>query len=349
MDTQMVWQEMQKERGKRVFLFYGKEDYLWEEIIAGLKQKLLDPAFADLNYTVLDGKTAGLTQVLEMAVTLPFLDRYRLLVVRDVPYFQVDKKAKEKGKDQEDPEADAEETGSKSVNLNQLLQTQGLTTCVIFTAREVDKRLSAFKRISKEGMAAEFASPRVWEMPQLAKTWADKLGKKLMLDAANLLVENTLGDSRLLRQELEKLSVYVGTKEKIELRDVQAVGSKTSENNIFALMDSLGARNKTEALRRFGEMLQAGEPPVRILVMLSRQVRLILECKLLQHRGCAPDEIAGIVGAQPFQVRKGLEQSRNFSESELQQLTDRLLQADEMIKTGQWEAKAALEIILCRL
>ena len=56
----------------RFYLLHGPDEFASAEFLAALKTKLGDPAMAELNTTVFDGRQR-LTEVRAMADTLPFL------------------------------------------------------------------------------------------------------------------------------------------------------------------------------------------------------------------------------------------------------------------------------------
>ncbi|HEX2185260.1 MAG TPA: hypothetical protein VHN78_07125, partial [Chloroflexota bacterium] len=91
------------------------------------------------------------------------------------------------------------------------------------------------------------------------------------------------------------------------------------------------------------------ERPERILAMVTRQVRLLLQAKDLTQQGEAPEAIGRALGLSPFPLRKVLEQVRHFSAPTLHAMHRRALEADLHLKTGQQEAVLALELLVAEL
>lgn len=335
MNYRAVWQEMQKERGKRVFLSYGPDDFFREEAVAQLKQSLLNPDYAVYNYTALDGKTVGPNEVVEVASTMPFLDNYRLIVVRDPVFLAAAKNRKTN-----------EASGGRMDGLLSYLRDPMPTTCLVLTAAEADKRTALFKAVNQAGMVFFSAGTSDRELSAWAKQKADDAGKKFGTEALQMLLEGTAKDARLLQQEMDKLFTYLGDRKVIEKDDVLAVGSRLPENNVFSLLDNIGFKRKEAALRQLREILQGGEPPVRLLGLLISQVRLILAGKIRAQRGYTPKQIAAELGAHPFRVQKGLAQGKHYTPHELRRMLQLLIEAEEALKRGKGDPLLALELFV---
>ena len=64
-----------------ISLFFGDDDYSLRRALDGLKGALGDAASADLNTTVLDGRSISLDELRVTCDTMPFLAASRLVIV----------------------------------------------------------------------------------------------------------------------------------------------------------------------------------------------------------------------------------------------------------------------------
>ncbi|MEP7358326.1 MAG: DNA polymerase III subunit delta, partial [Anaerolineales bacterium] len=64
----------------RFFLLHGPDEFAGAEFVEGLKAKLGDPTFAELNTAVFDGRSASLADIRATADTMPFLTTRRLVI-----------------------------------------------------------------------------------------------------------------------------------------------------------------------------------------------------------------------------------------------------------------------------
>ena len=97
-------------------------------------------------------------------------------------------------------------------------------------------------------------------------------------------------------------------------------------------------------------MLQQGAHPAGLLVMLTRQVRIIVQVKELAKQGLTRADIQNKLGlTKDFVVRKAAEQASKYSLSRLTQVYHQLLDADLSIKTGKYDGELALNILFAEL
>src|SRR5260221_356432 len=73
-----------------------------------------------------------------------------------------------------------------------------------------------------------------------------------------------------IQNEIDKLLIYIGEKKMINIEDVGAVVGMSREFNIFELQKVVGQKNMTRSVEILERMLNAGESPLGLIVMLSR-------------------------------------------------------------------------------
>ena len=127
---------------------------------------------------------------------------------------------------------------------------------LLISAGKVDKRKVFYKTIDKIGAVEAFAG---WSMDD--KDWADQaemyarrslreLKKEINEEALSELVVNVGPNIRLLSNEIEKLSLYVGERKQINEDDVSTIVTRNKQARAFALGDALGERNLPQLLRK---------------------------------------------------------------------------------------------------
>ncbi len=103
------------------------------------------------------------------------------------------------------------------------------------------------------------------ELPEIL---AD-LGKKMDRSTAELLLELVGEDPSALRQELEKLSLYVGERAVISKEDVVEVVSPRPEQAPYQLLDTLLYQGPEEALRLLRQLVEQGTPYLVFVSILA--------------------------------------------------------------------------------
>ena len=182
----------------------------------------------------------------------------------------------------------------KTEKLEEILKG-GLPTgnCLIFTAVSVDKRKKIYKTIAEQGVVQEFVrvkkeTARKEILQKEAQKLLDSCGRKMSPAAWMALGRKTGFDFRRSMSELEKLIAFIGEKTLIDKDDVEEAVGRTKEDDIFALTNSLSEKNQLAALEALKHLLDQGEHYLAILTMISREIRLLLQARVLVDSGKLP-------------------------------------------------------------
>ena len=86
------------------------------------------------------------------------------------------------------------------------------------------------------------------------------------------------------------------------------------------------------------------------LVMVTRQLRLLLQAKELSLKGVPASVIKERLGVtSDYTLTKALEQSKRYSMKRLEQVYRKLLETDLAIKRGVWKGEIALDLLVVEL
>ncbi len=329
----------------QIYLFYGEETYLREQAVTRFKEYYFPDDAQNLNFDLIDGESTSPADIVARAETLPLFAEKRLVVVKNPAFFKPAKKAKEDREDMEETAGPVKEAALLEYFNNPLG-----STCLIFTTGDpVDKRKKLFKAVKKTGHVVEFTFLSRNDLTRWLAQRARKSGRKFAPGAAETLLDTVGTSLQKLSVELEKLINYTTGQEVITPAEVRRVCPPGLEENIFAVVDAVGNKRCGEALAAIKEMLAAKEPPFRLLSMVARQFRLLLQVKDLLDRGCLAGEIPARLKIHPYVAQKVTAQCKNFSRESLTGVFQLLLELDEAVKTGRQEFYPALEIFLLKL
>lgn len=321
-----------------LYLIYGEEEYLQEIVINALKKALVSSDTGSFNLDEVEGDNVTIGSLVDMANTLPAFAEKRLVIIKE-PFF-LKGGSKEGGKTS---------TQAEEKRLLEYLADPLLSTCLVFWQKgSVDKRKKIYKALAATSQVLEISSLKGRELNKWLEDEAKGLGKKLEPRALEYLIFNAGNQLRNLRSELEKLSLYSGEEKNITFAMAQAMVTKSSEGNIFNLVDSIGLKKGEDALLELRNLLVMGEPPLKILHMITRQFRLILLVKDLAKRGVAEKQISVKLSLHPFVTGKIRRQTRNFSFPELERSLQLILESDLGMKTGL-NPYFALEMLVINL
>jgi DNA polymerase-3 subunit delta len=159
-------------------------------------------------------------------------------------------------------------------------------------------------------------------------------------------VGNRLQD---IANELEKLNLYVGESKEITEELIEKAVSSLRVESIFELTDRVGNRKVLDALVALAQLMKSGEPPLKILAMITRQFRLLTKARSLLDQGMGPDEIRSALKVRDFVWRKLSPQAARFSREKLEKCYQLLLKADLALKSRTISHKIILERLIMDL
>jgi DNA polymerase III subunit delta len=113
---------------------------------------------------------------------------------------------------------------------------------------------------------------------------------KIDADGARELVDALGGDMMMVSNELEKLMLYVGARNRITLSDVETMVLAAKQRSLYELTDAVSSRDRVRALEVLDAMLSSGdgeEAAIGHIYMLAktfRQMLVILERNVRDQR-----------------------------------------------------------------
>lgn len=310
---------------KKVYLVFGEEKYqirLWEK---QLLSTVTDPSTAMLNHNIFDGKSA-VENIIDACNTLPFMSSYRVVTVKDSKLFSTGRK---------------NDTQAMTEYISQIPEN----TILYFIEEKVDKRNTLYKAVKKYGECVELSLLKENELID----WCIKVSdNRLNKGTATLLIRNVGAYMEALEGEINKLLQFVSPTEKITPEHINQACTVVPEAKIFDMVAAIGDKNTEKALDIYNNMLEAKESPFGILKMISRQFKLILECKYLAKKGYNNESISQEIGVHSFIVRNCLTQGKNFSNKALLAAIKDCFDCDINIKSGKISDKLGVELIILK-
>jgi DNA polymerase-3 subunit delta len=311
-----------------VYLWYGEDRFLIQEGLKVLKSFYFMTDSSGIGIEQVSPKELTPAAIIERANTMSFFAN-RLVVVEDVTYF--------KDGQTEDLEPFLE-----------YLSNPNPTTCLLFIAESVHRGRKLYKALNKTGEILEFCAPK---QPREWLAWVQselKVRQKSMdTQVASQFIEWAGHHTGVLSQELDKLIIFVGERQKITSEDIKAITPQSIETRIFDLLDAVASRSATRALKALREVLLK-EPALKVLALLVRQVRLLLGCDSLRRRGANAAEAPSVLGISPYEAQKVWQQSVRLSTEQLVKALTECLNTDLALKTGGGDPGLLLEIMIIK-
>lgn len=309
---------------KKVYLLYGEEAYLKRQYRDKLTKAML-PEGDTVNYAYYEGKGIEPEKLIDLAETMPFFADRRLIVVENSGFFK-----------------------NAVPKLADYIKTMPDTACLLFVENEVDKRGKMYKAVKDTGYISEMGRQDEKTLLYWIAGQIKREDKQIKESAARHLVARAGTDMELLEKELEKLFAYTLGKSEITAEDIDAVCTTQITNKIFDMVEAVAAKQQKKALDYYYDLLALKEPPMRILYLLSRQFRLLLEVKELMKQGYDKSQIAKTAKLHPFEAGKYMKQCRDFTGSQLKEIMEEAAEYEESVKTGRLNDRMSVELFIVK-
>jgi len=252
----------------------------------------------------------------------------------------------------------------------------------LISAGKVDKRKVFYKTFDKIGTVEIFEGwsidDRDWA--EQGEAWARKSirtrQKEISDEALAELIARVGPNSRQLDAEVEKLTLYVGSRQNIELDDVVTISTRNKTARAFALGDALGDRDLPRLLARLDEelwevKLDPQKSEIGLLYGLISKVRAMLLLKEMLREGwikaeadygrfkaqlerIPADQVPQDRRFNPLAINsyvlfKALPQVKRYTEDELVRAMELLLQCNQRLVSSGLDESLVLQQTLVQI
>jgi len=313
-----------------IYLLYGNENYLKEDISKKLRNRLIAPAYRELNYKVFYGEKLSINEVINDLKTLPMISKHKLLVIKE---------AEKINKNDE----------TKLINYfdRPSLKNNFSTLIIIYKEGKPNKELiTAIKRV---GIAVNFSITDKSKLALWIKSKFRQSNKKITQEALFYLQSIVGSDLGRLFNEIEKIDIYTKDQKIIEKEDVMITIGGSEAVNIFKVLDAIGDKDIKNTLDGLVKLNQGNLHHLSIFAMIYRQIKLILQTKLLLTKGFNFKEVEKKLKLPYFVVEKIIKQSKKYTFKEICKSYELLNTADLEFKDSQKEPKIILEELVINI
>jgi DNA polymerase-3 subunit delta len=354
------------------YLLHGDDEFTSREQLKKLRQQ----GDFEYNQDSYNGADVDLTTLIITTNTLPFLTEQRLVIVEGLPKRKRGEadaasssntpSAPDVGAqsiappNEESPTKTGKGTKTKKSKKNAAVTRAGFekglaehiaqmpdtTVLVLLVDEALEASNPLVKAAEKYGKAILSTVPKGASLENWIARRAKAIGTTITPEAVKLLANFIGGQPRLLANELDKLATYVGPGGSITAEHIHTLSAQVQEARVFDLTDALAQRNRKQALNILHDLLADGEPPLKLISIITSQVRSLLLVKELAQKGMRLAQIASTAGIPPYIAEKALRQVGNFSLAQLESAYRELLTTDAALKRSRMTPEMALDLLV---
>lgn len=307
-----------------IYVLYGIQDYLIDKKIQELTKNI-----DRLEIDEFDLENNNIKQIIDAASTFSLFSTNKTIIVYNSFVFSSNKKG----------------IDDKDINLLQkYIENPNKNTTIIFVVSndKLDSRKKIVTSVKKNGIVLEFN-----EVKNINTLVNDMIKPyKITVNQINTLI-NRVGDNLyILENEITKLKTYKNDDLIITDNDIINVINKSVNTDIFHLIDSIINKNMNEALECYYELIKIGEEPIKILVLLANQFRLMYQVKELSKKGYRIFDIMDLLDQKQYPIQKAIQKGYNYDSKILLEYLNKLADLDIEIKTGKINKNTGLELFI---
>ncbi len=299
-----------------VVLLHGPEPFLLEDAVARVTGALFPgtrPGRSDLTLLreTFDAKDAPAERIVESALTLPWGSARRLVVVKGA-----DGLSAKQGEPlaayvrSPNPSTVLVLLAAQSLPSSHWLMSAVPAACIVLVPPPAGGQLAGW--LSQRARADGF---------------------ELNEDAAALLVALSGDDLTRLHGEVEKAALAGGpANRRVGVAEVRAVVGEHRLRHVFELTRALALGDTGSALALLESLLNAGEEPVAVLGMLSREVRAIWQAAEGLRAGRREEDIARGLRRPPAAAAAVIDRARALARGAPARLLERCWETERRLK-----------------
>ena len=307
-----------------IYLLYGTLDALINDYINKIIKK---ENIADINISKYNEDDL-ISNIIEDASTISLFDDKKVIIVNNELLF----------------------SSKKSIDTTELekyIENYNPNTILIFTvfSDTVDSRRKLYKLIKEKGKIEEFN--KITNINSYVRKLFN--GYNISYNTINLFIKRVGNDLNSLSNEAEKIKIYKINDKIITDNDIINCTHEKIDINIFKFIDNIINKNKKESITTYKEMLKVGEEPIKIIVMLANQFRLMYQAKILTSKGYTEEDIANLLHSKKYPVHLAIQKGYRYTSDVLLKHLEELADLDIKIKSGEIDKNLALELFLLRI
>ena len=301
-----------------VYLISGEDRFLQDKSISLIKQFAVEN-FVDMNESIYNDENINVQQMIEEAQTLPFMSKYRFILMRDC-FNKL-------------PEAD------KRMIID-YIKSPVKTTVFVFAN---DEKNDFLKKVEQYAVEIDCSFLDMNTLNAIVPAMIKEQGKQITTNALSKLIEYCACDLGRIENEIVKLSSYCAD-EIIKPEDIENNVAKTIDYETYLLANAICEKNTENALTIYKHIMQQKGSTQYVLGILGNFLRryFYLHATKNDKSLCLQNFKINDSTYQMF-----LKRSTKLKKVELMNSIEKVLEADYSIKAGlQTEDNALYNLII---
>lgn len=324
-------QEIQKQLKQKkilpVYYLFGEDTYSIETAHKAIEEYLNPFIASDFDKETYYGEKQTFANIIGLASTFPFGSEKKLITLRQT----------EKVKD-------------KKELLTYLKTPADFSVIILLHEGSVSNLESEpYKTLFNQGYLFEARELKGNSLIEWIILTAEKNGKKISYENAQLLMDISGENRSSLEAQLEKIILYIGESKEITIESIRGLSTSLKQYTIFDLQNALAKRNKNNALKVAYNLLKNGTSPIQIIGMLNKYFTGLARLTELYDLKTNEYQLARILGTHTYYLPEYREARKLYSNKQLADVFSALLKADISSKTTSIDDYTLITVLIAEI
>ena len=275
-----------------VYVLVGTERLLIERVVDAVRKAVDAMGAPGFNVEVFDGKGLDAARVISAARTLP-------MMADTAPGAAATRR-----RDDADRTDESRGISGRSERIH-VLRRHSRPSSTDARSSPKPRRRRACSSTQSRSAGESFESSFVRRRRHASTTLRHRRSKRCSMLSATTSPRSTM--------PMERLSLFVGAGQRIDADAVMTCVTRIRVDSIWSLVDAIGLKDRRKGIAAAQSLLDDREPPLRLLAMVARQLRIVARMREALSEGLRPQEAAKRAGAPPFKAADLTESARRFT------------------------------------
>lgn len=304
--------------------------------ILNIKKKYISKEFEDLNYCKFDGNVVLKEDIINACETVPLMSDKKLVVIYRADFLRGNLKD--------------DKNGIYKFLLDYLNKIPEycilIIYCVLETKRE--KLSDKVKKIEGKCLVVKDDKNRRDVLERRIKDIIEAKGGNADRVIVSLLASMLPNDTGIIENEIEKLICYTLDRS-ITKEDIYKVFQKSTDDDIFDMIDKLSSKQPEKALMIFDKLINNGEKGMAILNLIERQFRIMFYMKVGSEEGKGKNDFISKFNLNPYICEKNMKEADKFPLDILKRNLSLCISTEKRLKSVSSDEKLEIESLIIRL
>ncbi|PUZ24485.1 DNA polymerase III, delta subunit [Chitinophaga costaii] len=280
MDYNDIIQEWKNKHYRPLYWLEGEEDFFIDQVTTFAEDKLLDEAEKGFNLTVLYGKDADWSTVVNACRRYPMFADKQVVILKEAQ-------------------------GMRDLLKLEAYIENPLSSTIFVVAHKqgkIDGRSKLSKIIKEKGVMLTTKKMYDNQLPAWVEAYVRGRGLAISQKAGILLVDHIGNDLSRIANEIDKLLVNLPEGKKIDESDIEKYVGISKEYNVFELQNAVGLKDGAKVMR-IVQYFAANPKAGPIQMVIPALYNFFAKVNMIFGVKGGEKEIAGALGVHPFFVK----------------------------------------------